>query len=115
MKYAGSPPDVSVSSRVTLVGKARVHVSDNGNGIPRQLRRKIFGRFVRVGSELERDKPGTGLGLYIVRTLVKRHKGRVLVRDRSAVGTTFDVELPNARQIAIATSEATTKELKKAI
>lgn len=122
MKYAGSPPDVSISSRVTRAGKARVQVSDNGNGIPRQLRRKIFGRFVRVGSELEREKPGTGLGLYIVRTLVKRHKGRVLVRDRLAGGTTFDVELPNARQAAIATSETTlangeptTEDLKKAI
>jgi signal transduction histidine kinase len=122
LKYAGSPPDVSVSSRVTLAGKARVQVSDNGNGIPRKLRHKIFGRFVRVGSELEREKPGTGLGLYIVRTLVKRHKGRILVRDRSAGGTTFDVELPNARQTAFAASEAslpsgdsTTEELKKAI
>jgi len=122
LKYAGSPPDVSVSSRVTTAGKARVLVSDNGNGIPRKLRRKIFGRFVRIGSELEREKPGTGLGLYIVRTLVKRHKGRVVVRDRSAGGTTFDVELPNARQAAISTGDATpasevptAKELKKAI
>ena len=122
IKYAGSPPEVSISSRVTLAGKARVQVSDNGNGIPRQLRRKIFGRFVRVGSELERDKPGTGLGLYIVRTLVNRHKGRIVVRDRSAGGTTFDVELPNVRQAAMATREttpasgaATTQELKKAM
>lgn len=97
LKYAGKPPEVTVSSRVTSTGRARVQVSDNGAGIPRKLRRKIFGRFVRVGSELERDTPGTGLGLYIVRTLVKRHKGRVVVNDRKDSGTTFDVELPNAR------------------
>ncbi len=122
LKYAGSPPDVTISSRVTLGGKARVQVSDNGNGIPRQLRRKIFGRFVRLGSELEREKPGTGLGLYIVRTLVKRHKGRIMVRDRTAGGTIFDVELPSARQpanspgdAAPAGEAAAAAKLKKAI
>jgi signal transduction histidine kinase len=122
LKYAGSPPNVTISSRVTLGGKARVQVSDNGNGIPRQLRRKIFGRFVRLGSELERKKPGTGLGLYIVRTLVKRHKGRIMVRDRTAGGTTFDVELPNARQPAKSPGDTTpssetpaAQKLKKAI
>ena len=100
LKYAGDPPEVSISSRVTRTGRARVQVSDNGPGIPRPLRRKIFGRFVRVGSELERDTPGTGLGLYIVRTLVNRYKGRVIVSDRKASGTTFDVELPNSRSTA---------------
>ena len=40
---------------------------------------KIFGRFVRLGSELERDKPGTGLGLYIVRTLVTRLGGKIRI------------------------------------
>ncbi len=100
LKYAGNPPNVIVSSHVTRAGRARIRVCDNGAGIPRQLRRKIFGRFVRIGSELERDTPGTGLGLYIVRTLVKRHKGRVQVFDRKEGGTTFDVELPNARSTA---------------
>jgi len=37
---------------------------------------KIFGRFVRLGLELEREKPGTGLGLYIARTLVRRLPAR---------------------------------------
>lgn len=97
LKYAGKPPEVTISSRVTRTGRARIQVSDNGPGIPRPLRRKIFGRFVRAGSELERDTPGTGLGLYIVRTLVKRHKGRVVVSDRRESGTTFDVELPHAK------------------
>ncbi len=56
-----------------------MQIADNGRGIPHNLRRKIFGRFVRLGLELEREKPGTGLGLYIVRTLVRR-----LQRPRSA-------------------------------
>src|SRR5690606_2460398 len=70
-------------------------VSDNGRGIPLKLRRKIFGRFVRLGSELEREKPGTGLGLYIVRTLVSRLGGRIKLHDQGYYkGTTFQVDLP---------------------
>jgi signal transduction histidine kinase len=49
---------------------------------------------MRLGSELEREKPGTGLGLYIVRTLVDRLKGKIRVRDRDiGSGTTFEVTL----------------------
>jgi len=77
-------------------GIAVVRISDNGPGIPRKLQRKIFGRFVRLGTELERKKPGTGLGLYIVRTLVRRCKGKVKVASASRKGTTFEVVLPNA-------------------
>ena len=59
------------------------------------LRRKIFGRFVRLGLELEREKPGTGLGLYIARTLVRRHHGRIRVRDpEKGPGSVFEVQLP---------------------
>ncbi|MBW3600728.1 MAG: GHKL domain-containing protein [Planctomycetes bacterium] len=56
---------------------AVVRVADNGRGIPRHLRHKVFGRFVRLGMELERKKKGTGLGLYIVRTIVRRLRGTV--------------------------------------
>ncbi|MEZ6090380.1 MAG: ATP-binding protein [Pirellulaceae bacterium] len=75
-----------------------VRISDNGPGIPKDLRRKIFGRFVRVGNELERAKPGTGLGLYLVRSLVKNLRGTIRVEDRRGqVGTEFEVILPGIR------------------
>jgi two-component system, OmpR family, phosphate regulon sensor histidine kinase PhoR len=95
VKYAGNPPCVQVKSRPAPKNQVLVQVSDNGRGIPHNLRRKIFGRFVRLGLELEREKPGTGLGLYIVRTLVKRLKGRIRVQDpKSGPGTLFEVQLP---------------------
>lgn len=95
VKYAGAQPHVSVESWTNGRGTAITRVSDNGPGIPAKLRRKIFGRFVRLGSELERSQSGTGLGLYIVRTLVGRMKGKVSVRGRgSQPGTVFEVELP---------------------
>ncbi len=78
-------------------GYGMVRISDNGKGIPSDLRRKIFGRFFRVGEELERETPGLGLGLYIVRTMVRRLQGKIRVRDREGgPGTTFEVTLPGA-------------------
>jgi signal transduction histidine kinase len=95
IKYGGDPLEVEVSSRLDAGCRAVVSVADNGVGIPAAQRRKIFGRFERLGLELERSKPGTGLGLYIVRTLLGRMRGRVRVRDRDAgSGTVFEVTLP---------------------
>jgi signal transduction histidine kinase len=95
IKYSGQQPQVEVESHVNGRGRVVTRISDNGPGIPLALRRKIFGRFVRLGNELERAKSGTGLGLYIVRTLVTRMRGKVSVRSRGHQGgTTFEVDLP---------------------
>jgi signal transduction histidine kinase len=102
VKYAGSVPQVTVKLRRTADGRATTRIADNGRGIPAHLRRKIFGRFERLGLELERDKPGTGLGLYLARTLVRRLRGRIRVRDcEHGPGTVFEVQLP-----AVALEEA---------
>jgi signal transduction histidine kinase len=96
LKYADDEqPEVEVSMRPGSAGQVVVRVSDNGRGIPHSLRHRIFGRFVRLGSELEREKPGTGLGLYIVRTMVGRLGGKIRVRDRDrGSGASFEVQLP---------------------
>jgi signal transduction histidine kinase len=94
VKYAGDEPQVEVTLRAENNGRALVRVADNGRGIPVKLRRRIFRRFERVGSELERDKPGTGLGLYIVRNLARRLGAKIRVRDRDGgPGTVFEVHL----------------------
>jgi len=100
VKYADKDPAVYISLKLED-NFAVCRISDNGPGIPMALRRKIFGRFVRLGRELRREKPGTGLGLYIVRTLVRRAGGKVSVLDeaeskgvQSKMQTTFEVRLP---------------------
>jgi signal transduction histidine kinase len=101
VKYAGGPPRVQVSLGPGGKDRIIVRIADNGRGIPTHLRRKIFGRFVRLGLELERDKPGTGLGLYIVRTLVRRYRGRIRVRDpETGPGSLFEVQLPGKEQVS---------------
>ena len=94
-KYAGDPPQVEVNAGLDSEGNVLIQVCDNGHGVPLRFRHKIFSRFYRLGDELKRHKPGTGLGLYIVQTLVRRMKGKVRVRDREqGNGAVFEVQLP---------------------
>jgi two-component system phosphate regulon sensor histidine kinase PhoR len=95
LKYSGEKPEVTVHCRPGSGETVVTRVVDNGPGIPPKLRSKIFRRFVRLGNELERIKPGTGLGLFIVRNLVKRLHGKITVAERAPQqGTIFEVELP---------------------
>ena len=97
VKYAGNEPRVGIHLRRTADGRAIVRISDNGRGIPGRFRRQIFRRFERLGMELERERPGTGLGLYIVRNIARRLKARIRVRDNGpGPGTVFEVQLPGA-------------------
>jgi len=105
VKYAAVKPQVEVGLRPGAAGQIVARIADNGRGIPHHLRRKIFGRFVRLGLELEREKPGTGLGLYIARTLVHRLRGRIRVRDPEyGPGTVFEVQLPGRAQSPLPTN-----------
>ncbi|MHB0955667.1 MAG: sensor histidine kinase [Pirellulaceae bacterium] len=116
VKYASDKPRVQITARRLGESQGIIRISDNGKGIPTDLRRKIFGRFFRVGEELERETSGLGLGLYIVRTMVRRLQGKIRVREREGgPGTTFEVTLPvlpasacprGARPLASTTPEA---------
>lgn len=98
VKYADDPAQVDVTARRISPDRLRVRISDNGSGVPYDERRKIFRIFYRRGSELERRHKGTGLGLYIVQTLVRRWQGTIEILDRpdGQPGCVFQVELPGA-------------------
>jgi signal transduction histidine kinase len=74
----------------------RIEVSDTGIGIPDVERERLFERFFRAQSALERQIQGTGLGLYISKAIVDAHDGRIGVTSTPGMGTTFIVELPVA-------------------
>lgn len=71
-----------------------IEVSDNGIGIPRQDRERIFDRFYRVDKARSRESGGTGLGLSIAREIVLRHHGSIAIQDQDGPGTTVRIVLP---------------------
>jgi len=71
-----------------------LEVVDHGEGIPKQLRDKVFERFYRADNSRNRDTGGTGLGLAIVKEIISLHKGRIEVRETPGGGATFRIKIP---------------------
>lgn len=69
-------------------------VEDTGNGIPEELRERVFEPFFRVDKSRSRELGGVGLGLALVREIVRVHDGSIAVRSNPSGGTVFDVILP---------------------
>jgi two-component system phosphate regulon sensor histidine kinase PhoR len=78
-------------------GWAGFSVSDNGPGIPRAEREKIFQRFYQVDRSRSKTRPGTGLGLAIVKHLVQLHHGTVEIEAEAGRGSLFRIRLPSGR------------------
>ena len=68
-------------------------VADQGFGIPDREKKRVFDKFYRVGNEDTRQTTGTGLGLYIVRELVKAHNGKITLKNNQPKGSIFKIEL----------------------
>ena len=92
-KYA--PETEPIVVRVTCAaGRAQVAVVDRGPGVPQDERVRIFERFARV--ETTSERPGVGLGLYIVSIISRNHGGSARVEETPGGGATFVVDLPLA-------------------
>lgn len=79
---------------------ARVKVSDNGLGIPLPEQRDLFTRFFRSSTAVSHAIQGTGLGLTIVSSIVRRHGGTIVVDSAHLQGSRFTVELPLAEAMS---------------
>lgn len=77
---------------------AIVYISDQGIGIPAEEQERIFERFYRVNNRLHRESPGTGLGLYLTRAIIKAHNGSINVTSQVGRGSRFTFTLPLARR-----------------
>ena len=90
-----TPEGGSVRVRLETVGSTvRLEVEDTGVGIPRRDQARLFERFYRGTAAIEREVPGTGLGLWISDAVVRLHDGTIAVRTEVGAGTTFTVLLP---------------------
>jgi len=71
-----------------------LEVADSGIGIAPEDQRRLFERFFRAENAVDRQVPGTGLGLYISRVIADAHQGKLTVRSELDQGSTFRLELP---------------------
>ncbi len=75
-----------------------INFSDSGMGIPKEHRRDVFKMFQRLPEGVAMLRSGTGMGLYVVKTIIKAHGGRIEVDDLESPGTTFLIRLPGVKQ-----------------
>ncbi len=68
-------------------------VEDTGSGIPEELKERVFEPFFRVDKSRSRELGGVGLGLALVREIVRVHDGRIAIKSKPAGGTIFEVIL----------------------
>jgi K+-sensing histidine kinase KdpD len=94
IKY--SPPCAHVEVKLYRKGKDLIFaVADRGVGIPDEEKKLIFNKFYRVGNESTRKTKGTGLGLYIVKTVLQKHDASIRVLNNDPFGSIFEVTFEN--------------------
>lgn len=97
VKYAQGLVDVKVRWGLGANGQAELVVADAGVGIPKGQIKRLFRRFGRLGDEATRERPGTGLGLYLVAETTKRLGGKVRASSPGVnMGSVFTLSLPLA-------------------
>jgi signal transduction histidine kinase len=95
VKYSRERPEVAVEVAAYGDGQAHLRVRDHGIGMSRAHLRFVFNRFYRIGTEVRRSHTGTGLGLFIVKSVVKGHRGTVSAESAGPDGgSTFTITLP---------------------
>lgn len=95
VKYSKPGTEIKISlsrkNDVTLLS-----IADRGAGIADTEKENIFGRFYRIGNEETRTTKGTGLGLYIVRSLSEAHNWSVRILNNDGGGSIFEITIPNS-------------------
>ncbi|HIP36087.1 MAG TPA: ATP-binding protein, partial [Crocinitomix sp.] len=93
VKY--SPPNSTINISLTNANNSFIlTIADTGKGITDENKSKIFNKFFREQNELTRQTQGTGLGLYIVNYLVKKHNGIIKLKDNQPKGLVVEIKIP---------------------
>jgi signal transduction histidine kinase len=97
-----SPADSTISVELrSLERHVQLSISDEGPGIDPKEAEEVFNPFYRVDNETSKAVPGTGLGLYVARSIVRQHGGTISIAPNSKKGTTLRVVLPLGKTLSI--------------
>jgi signal transduction histidine kinase len=100
VKYSGQKPSIVVDVTTPNIDTVVLRVRDNGVGIPRNELKRIFKRFYRVQTHATGQVKGTGLGLFIVRNIARRHGGDAFAESEGeGHGSTFTLRLPRVYHV----------------
>lgn len=95
VKYTPSHAPVEITCAL-VDGQTEILVKDQGDGIPDQMKSKIFEKFYRLEDERTRKAKGTGLGLYLSTKIIQDHGGSMFVKDNTPKGSIFVIHLPKS-------------------
>lgn len=93
IKYGNQNPNIVIEGWTTD-NKMHITVSDDGRGINQEDKERVFEMFYRGGDEERRSRKGSGLGLYIVREIIRHNGGKILLKDNHPCGCIFTFYLP---------------------
>lgn len=96
IKYAGQDCDITVSYTV-LDSELTITVADNGKGLNPKEYKAIFKKFYRVGDENTRETKGTGLGLFLVKQILKPHRASIVAESNKPRGTAFIIKFKQTK------------------
>jgi signal transduction histidine kinase len=88
IKYSDGEGDIKIQA-FKNGNNLTIEFSDNGIGIPDNEKKNVFQKFYRVGEEKTRTKPGSGLGLFLVKRITEIHGGKVSIENNMPKGTKF--------------------------
>jgi signal transduction histidine kinase len=94
-----SPPNGLITVTVTCTrSRATIAVSDTGIGMARGQLDKIFQKFTRLDNSLSTEAEGSGLGLYLSKSIIDLHHGKIKVKSKPGEGSTFTITIPRYPQ-----------------
>lgn len=100
VKYSRLNPEIVVDLLTPDMDTVLLRVRDNGVGIPRAELKRIFKRFYRAQSRGAEQVKGTGLGLFIVRSIARLHGGEIMAESEGeGLGSTFTLRLPRVYRV----------------
>ncbi len=97
VKFTPAGGEVTVGAVLDPTGDLLLHVTDTGIGIPAADLERVFEPFIQLDATLSRRFQGAGLGLYVARSLVEAHGGRLRLLSEPGAGTRAEIALPGWR------------------